>query len=172
MECRSWALLATSWAVYGTTSFVGGLASKHVQNPFVVLYCMLLGRVTGGLVACGIAFVRTLREGESRVLTLPRVAIVPFLLPAVGNVGWVTYFLLTRGGEVSLVAPLMSLYIAIPVTFATVVLGAPWSVTKGLGTVGVIASCALLAVSSAVESSPDGKAWLGGDGCEWGDLDF
>ena len=44
--------------------------------------------------------------------------------------------------------------------------------TIRLGTVGVIASCALLAVSSAVESSPDGKAGLGGDGCEWGDLDF
>lgn len=148
MQARHVALLALAWAVYGCTSFVGGLvASRHTSlSPLLILYWMLLGRTAGTVLAAVCACVYTQTTTTTRGLThLTRWHfIAPSILPLIGNVGWVSYFVLSRSQNVSVLMPLLSIYIVIPLAYSLVSRRETCSVPKILGCGMVLATGVLL----------------------------
>jgi uncharacterized membrane protein len=160
-------LLAVAWAVYGGTSFVGGLTAQRTRDTasvIVILYWMLLGRLAGTAAATAWcwAFVR---GGRPTVAGLTRTQVLaPVLLPTVGNVGWVTYFVLSGAGNVSVVMPLLSTYIIVPVAYSMVVRRDACSVPKAAGLLLVLAAGALLGVSVAADGDASGSGSGSGSG--------
>ena len=161
---RAWdvCLLAVAWAVYGGTSFVGGLvASTHkTVSPFVVLYWMLMGRGIGGVCASAVAWVVGRPDDPRTALTWGQIA-APSLLPTVGNVGWLAYFALSRTQHVSVLMPLLSTYIVLPVGYSLATRKETCSVLKTCGVGLVLATGVLLGLEvtggSSESSGADGS---------------
>jgi drug/metabolite transporter (DMT)-like permease len=137
-------LLGVAWAVYGGTSFAGSLvaASAKTTSPVLVLYWMLIGR------ACGCTAAAVLAVALKKSLFVwPRSwwqAVAPAMLPMVGNVGWVTYFALSKTQHVSVLMPLLSIYVVIPLGFALACGRERCSLLKVLGCALVLATGVLL----------------------------
>lgn len=165
---RPWhlVLLAVAWAVYGGTSYVGGVvASSHAQlSPFVILLWMLAGRAVGGVLGTCVGWVSSRRHEDHGLglgladLTWAQIA-APSILPTVGNVGWVAYFALSRSQNVSVLMPLLSTYVILPIAYGLARRREACTPTKALGVVLVLATGALLGVEvSSSSSSTDGSA--------------
>lgn len=145
MRLVHFAGLVYTWVVYGGVAFVGGKAAKTLPAAHV-MFGLVLGRLVGG----GLMAFCLRRQIEP--LQMTRAAATAFLLPAVGNIGWLAYYTLARRGQLSVIMPMLSLYVLVPLVFSLITRRDRCNSRRGAGVLLVIAAGLCLSVTLARES--------------------
>lgn len=102
------------WIIYSCVSISGAyLASNDSINVLNILYWMIILRNAGNLTM--LLFVQ-----RPSHIKFNRESFTITFIPCLSAIGWFCYFRLVKFGELSIISPLISLYILIPIIIATI----------------------------------------------------
>jgi len=148
MHALAWLEFFLVITIYGTISAANGSAAKSQADTSHALWALLFWVDCGRMVATlGLAVFMLHRNGRQTMeLGLPACAIT--LLPVIGNVGWYAFGRLASKSDLSIIAPVISLYSVIPIVFHSIRARQRWKHLKVIGTLFSIAALVCLGVSS------------------------
>jgi len=148
MHALAWLEFFLAIAIYGAIAAANGSAAKSQADTDHSLWALLFWVDCGRMVATLSLAVFMLHRNGRQTMELGFPAFAITLLPVIGNVGWYAFGRLASKSDLSIIAPIISLYSAIPIVFHSIRARQRWKHLKVIGTLFSIAALVCLGVSS------------------------
>lgn len=151
-------MAAAVMVTYGVSFFINTVTTRVLAAPHWSTSIMLNsgGRAVTLAVIVGVMWRRGGKPPGPLVLS--RAAAMPAAVALIGNLGFIAYFQLLEGGEVSVLTPMIGLYSVLAVVYALVVRGEERTRAKLAGIVLSAAAVVVLGFSGASFDGGSGGA--------------
>jgi drug/metabolite transporter (DMT)-like permease len=138
------------WVVDSAVLISGShLTQTYSIHPAIILFWLYVTRIVGYFVTlCIYAWQDFIKLKKPKTINFNKECLVISSLPYVGIVGWYCYFRLVKFGEMSIISPIISVYILIPIIIAMIIRKKKFTLFKSIA----IALCIIASILLSIES--------------------
>ena len=138
------------WVIYSFVSISGAYLTRNKSvDALNLMFWMFAFRTLGAIIMLCFVARHDFINNNLNLINLNRETLVITLIPFLSIVGWYCYFRLVQFGEMSIISPIISIYVLIPIIIAMIIRKKKFTLFKNIA----IALCVISSVLLSIESN-------------------